>query len=1571
MNITNIAPQTFYRDADADNFGSSTVTLYYSVKPAGYVTNSTDCNDADATLNPNTVWYRDVDGDGYGASTPTLAQCTQPAGYVRNASDYNDTTVNITNIAPQTFYRDADADNFGSSTVTLYYSVKPAGYVTNSTDCNDADATLNPNTVWYRDVDGDGYGASTPTLAQCTQPAGYVRNASDYNDTTVNITNIAPQTFYRDADSDTFGSSTVTLYYSVKPAGYVTNSTDCNDADATLNPNTVWYRDVDGDSYGAISPTATQCTQPAGYVRNASDYNDTTINITNIAPQTFYEDADGDTYGNPSVSKYYSVKPFGYVTNNNDYNDTTVNITNIAPQYFYQDSDNDTYGNPTVSIFYSVSLTGYVTNNIDCNDANGSINPNTKWYPDNELDGMGDPSGFVQQCLKPAGNYVLDNSDNCPLVRGTGSDCGSVKAPSLDQNYIITTNYKQASTTAFVNPDPSKAKVNITYFDGLGRPMQQIANQQSVTGKDIITHIEYDGFGRQIKDYLPFTSSSSNMEYNQNALTGTTSYYNKVIYDNTSNPFSEKKIESSPLNRVLKQAAPGTDWAMDAGHEIKLDYQTNTDTEVKLYKATTTWDAGLGLYDISFSDKENYEANQLYKTITYDENSAANPTDEKFGSTVEFKNKEGQVVLKRTYESNEKHDTYYVYDDYGNLTYVLPPMFTNAAGQLDGLCYQYKYDNRNRLAEKKLPGKQWEFIVYDKLDRPVATGPAKSPFKEDTTVGWLITKYDAFGRPVYTGWYNFASDSSTRKSLQVTQNNATIIFETKQTSGAIDGIPAYYTNAIAPSNIKLLTVNYYDNYEFPNAPDIPTAVEGQTILANTKTLATGSWTRAVMAPASIVGETSAIFYDAKARPIRNALTNYLGGYTTTDSKLDSFSGQLQYTISKHKRTTADTELVVKETFTYSPQDRLLTHTHQINGGAEQLLADNTYDELGQLISKKVGNTSSMPLQKVDYAYNIRGWMTSINNDPTNNLILNTTEKDLFGFKINYNTVEKSTAAAKELYNGNISETAWTTGSDLGIVRWYGYKYDQLNRLTAAVFQTPSLAENTNYYGENLMYDKNGNIAHLERYNKAGTSTLPYRGIMDDLTYEYHSENLNQLVKVTESLSGNNHAGFKDGNTTGEDYGYDANGNMTSDKNKNITEIHYNHLNLPTKITFGTTGAIEYIYNSTGQKLEKIVTQGTTVTSTNYLGGYQYTKPYLGTWALQFFPTAEGYFNQKQGSANGVGDYVFQYKDHLGNVRLSYSDADKNGSIATTEIVEESNYYPFGLKHEGYNPPNGGGNSEAQKYKFNGKELQDELGLNMYDYGARNYDPALGRWMNIDPLAETSRRFSPYTYALNNPIYFIDPDGMQADDWKKTANGDYVFDSNLTKENASTQLKEGETYVGEQATLNVINPNTGETRETYTLNNDGSATDVTSGEQYKTGGVALGNSGKIIDLPAPDVSGVAPGTFAPNLFDSNKDGRLDSFTVGDYSAYTPNPFNQTANVYNPSEETEFAIGELFSEIATRIVGKAGGSLLETTELNGYEKQKVEHDFKVFQKKQDSAHVYSEALKYIKLMKLPTP
>jgi len=397
------------------------------------------------------------------------------------------------------------------------------------------------------------------------------------------------------------------------------------------------------------------------------------------------------------------------------------------------------------------------------------------------------------------------------------------------------------------------------------------------------------------------------------------------------------------------------------------------------------------------------------------------------------------------------------------------------------------------------------------------------------------------------------------------------------------------------------------------------------------------------------------------------------------------------------------------------------------------MASNTYDELGQLISKNVGNSTGNPLQKVDYKYNIRGWLTGINE--TENLQHDSDPVDLFAFKINYDKKQTGIANVKELYNGNIAETFWKTGSD-NVERSYGYQYDKLNRLTDAIYQKSKLT--TECYNENLTYDKNGNIFSLNRNGdydpQIGTN------IMDRLVYTYPGSS-NQLSMVADNA--NNSSGFNDVNTTGDDYAYDVNGNLISDKNKNITQIVYNHLNLPKKIIFGTGNTIEYIYNASGQKLEKIVTENNVAVNTNYLGGFQYKDN-----VLEFFPTAEGYVKNDGGALS----YVFQYKDHLGNIRVSFA---KNPATQVLEIIEENNYYPFGLKHKGYNDYVATNN----KYKYNGKELQDELGLGVYDYGFRNFDPALGRWFNVDPYAEVADDETPYQYVHNNPVIYIDPKGL--------------------------------------------------------------------------------------------------------------------------------------------------------------------------------------------------------------------
>ncbi|AWG26256.1 DUF6443 domain-containing protein [Flavobacterium kingsejongi] len=924
-----------------------------------------------------------------------------------------------------------------------------------------------------------------------------------------------------------------------------------------------------------------------------------------------------------------------------------------------------------------------------------------------------------------------------------------VLGQSADQNYIKTMIYKKAvlATIPGTVPPVETADIQITYMDGLGRPIQQRAYRETHTGKDMVTHIEYDGLGRQSKNYLSYPNNSTpSLNYDPNAATAVKDYYTPsgvsfTNFEGTAYPYSETQYDNSPLNRVVKQSAPGDDWYMGSGHEIKMEYQANTAADgVKQFKANAQWVASYGIFTISMTELSSYGTGQLVKTVLKNENW----TSGKDNTTEEFKNPKGQVVLKRAYESQVAHDTYYVYDQYGNLTYVLPPLAGGIVTPeiLNNLCYQYGYDENNRLVEKKLPGKEWEFIVYDNLGRVVATGPALSPFGDESK-GWLVTKYDAFDRVVLTGWMPVAFETLTRKNLQFSLNaTVTNLNETKSTAvSTVNGVGFNYTNVAFPtSGCHVLSVNYYDDYAFAGAPSSFAATATADIYYNNSTqkpkgMPTGSWTRTLTGISQYDGETAYVLYDVKSRAVCNYSSNNFGKYTQVDTQYD-FSGKPLKAITLHRRSTAMAEVKTTQTFEYTPQDRLLRHRHQVNNLPEEVLSENRYNELGQLWIKKVGGVVDNPLQVVDYGYTVRGWLKAINPDtsgpppPPN---------DLFYLRLNYSTAEGDPAPAVQQYNGNIAQVSWKTASD-GQWRKYHYRYDNLNRLLSANYQKNYDA--TSAYDEQLTYDKNGNIQSLLRN---GGHDLQVGIAMDELVYGY-SPNSNQLEKVTDNSQ--NAGGFYDGNTAGNDYEYDLKGNLTIDRNKGISKIYYNHLNLPTKILFGSESRkIEYFYNADGSKILKQVTDGATVTSTDYLDGYQYTNG-----VLQFFPTAQGYISHSVGNYN----YVYNHTDHLGNVRVSYAKDPVSG---LTKIVEESNYYPFGMKHANYNdyaPPAPGIANKGYQYKYNGQELQTELGLNLYDMPLRDYDPVIGRWSSMDPVVDFER--SPYNGFDNNPVFWSDPSG---------------------------------------------------------------------------------------------------------------------------------------------------------------------------------------------------------------------
>ncbi|MGJ1501380.1 DUF6443 domain-containing protein [Sphingobacterium multivorum] len=937
-----------------------------------------------------------------------------------------------------------------------------------------------------------------------------------------------------------------------------------------------------------------------------------------------------------------------------------------------------------------------------------------------------------------------------------------------DQNYVKTTVYRQPSSIPLENPTPQQAAVEINYLDGLGRPLQRRAYRQSGTGTDLVTHFAYDAFGRQAREYLPYPTQSASLAYDSAADAGIAAFYGTTPspstgMETTQNPYRELLFENSHLNRVLKQAAPGNAWSMGSGHEVRMAYDTNTAADgVKKYTAVTTLNSATLIHDVSLATAD-YEPGQLYKNITRNENWTSG-----LDNTVEeFTNKEGQLVLKRAYESGQRHDTYYVYDEFGNLSYVFPPLANNPAAQLDDLCYQYKYDQRNRIAEKKLPGRQWQYLVYDRLDRLVATGPAMSPF-DGIAKGWLITKYDAFGRVAYTGWYQ---NSDSRKSVQQQVYASPNLYEIRA-SQTIDNISVGYSNRVFPtSGMNVLSVSWYDDYSYPGAPTTFGTVEGQTVFYNNTTekpkgLPTGSWTRTLEGATAYRGELTTMLYDIKGRTISTKHTNYLGGHTVIDSKLD-FSGKPEYTVTRNQRTNSDTEYSTREDFIYDPQDRLLSHTHKIGNLPTELLALNSYDQLGKLVSKKTGGndlTGSTFYQKVDYSYNIRGWLKAINS--IENFATDDGGTDLFAFAIRYNDLGQAyDPTLKALYNGNISETRWISRSD-NRERSYSYSYDALDRLrNAAYFKDRSY---TKSYDESQEYDKNGNILHMVRFGD-----LDYSGFIiqiDELDYTYG--NGNRLKKVKDNSI--HPAGFRDGADMAEEYTYDANGNMISDENKGIGTITYNHMDLPIEINFRAGSKINYLYDASGVKIRKTVLDGITSTVTDYLSGFQYINT-----VLDLFHTAEGYVKYVPATRLRPAqfNYVFNIKDHQGSVRMSYAMNKDKGVLA---IMEESHYYPFGLKHAKYNSdqyefveiskeeggymvgiePLGPEQRRSYQYKYQGQERQDELGLNWDSFKYRNYDFALGRFMSVDPLAEDYPYNSTYAFQENKIGLGIELEGLE-------------------------------------------------------------------------------------------------------------------------------------------------------------------------------------------------------------------
>jgi Domain of unknown function (DUF6443) len=804
----------------------------------------------------------------------------------------------------------------------------------------------------------------------------------------------------------------------------------------------------------------------------------------------------------------------------------------------------------------------------------------------------------------------------------------------------------QTSPAALVTGSLRDVKQTTAYFDGLGRPLQTVAKQGSmITGSsavDMVGITEYDAFGREQYKYLltPASNTGANASitdgnFKLNPFAQQAAFYNSA---STTSPlsgqgetffYSQTNFEASPLNRVQETAAPGNSWAGTMGQALetnrrsaKMKYYINTAADgVRIWTVTI---GAIGSFS-TYVSSSAYTAGLLFKNISIDENNK---------QVVEFKDKEGKIILKKVQLTASSDAgtgsghigwlcTYYVYDDFNQLRCVIQPrgveLIENLSWALTDAtilaeqCFRYEYDQRQRMVVKKVPGAGEVYMVYDAKDRFVMTQDANLR----TVNKWMVTLYDYLNRPVQTGLLlNTYNTPTAAKTFAQHLTDAYISSAYPFVSTSTPAVTYWeylskigyddYTAVPAASGLNNTIDATYNtsSYGYNSTNASPDYAQPIPTTASAQTKGVVTWTEI-----KILGTTSyeyaVMLYDDKARTVQVKSKNITGGADITTTQYD-WSGKPLVMIQKQVKATAPAQTtVVVSKMIYDDLGRLLQADKKIqntNVNANAVPASFTtvskmeYDALGQLKKKNLGNkpgaAAGTPLAKLDYEYNIRGWLLSVNKSY---ITAASNADQYFGMQLGYDRDGALGTFPNKQYNGNIGGTIWKSEGDQ-LKRKYDFSYDAVNRLLKAdfnqykgtVFDKSDNVDFSMQMGDGInatsAYDANGNIKSMtEKGLKINVSSN-----VDQLTYTYPT-NSNKLAKVADAIvaSDNGKLGdFKDGtNGTTDDYTYDANGNMNIDNNKAISSIAYNYLNLPSVITITGKGSITYTYNAAGNKIK--------------------------------------------------------------------------------------------------------------------------------------------------------------------------------------------------------------------------------------------------------------------------------------------------------------------------------------------------------------------------------------------------
>lgn len=607
-----------------------------------------------------------------------------------------------------------------------------------------------------------------------------------------------------------------------------------------------------------------------------------------------------------------------------------------------------------------------------------------------------------------------------------------VHAPEArgDLNFIAVT---QAQKETLLSDLPSYRYGNGTFnkeehsqsvqiFGGLGKEIQSILVQNSpVTNEspiasDMANLLLYDAMGRNDLTYLPYATNKTDGSFIETTTfrQGQEQFFNETVGDGEGRwAKSSTLFEPSPLSRVEGQLAPGTDW-IGSGVKVSSNFEINNNaTHEHLFK-----------WEIDVNGNPTYSDVYPIGTLVMSET-----IDEDGNKSQQFSDKTGNVLCKKAFVENDKWAiTYYIYDEFNQLRFVLPPMVFKDEGldsksshtldqsAINAWCFKYQYDERRRMIEKKVPGAEPVHLVYDRWDRLVLTQDGV----QRTNNEWMFTSYDEMNRPVMTG---HITDSRSRTNLQghvsalgVNGANRFLTFNSTSSNHQYDTDAYPFSNAGEGTVKDILTITYYDNYDFRDGTELHAAgysgynslpefqgdnVDEYHLLpedeADVRGLVTG--TKTLILDSNDFLETIT-YYDDKYRVIQVVSENHLGGVDVISSQYD-FVGNTRRIKSDHSD--GNNSIITFLEYDYDHENRLLSCDHTLNGGNKIRLYTNEYNQLGQLVLKKLHSEEGTLdyAQEVDYAYNIRGWLKSINESGLSGSPEAPQPSDLFSMELIY------------------------------------------------------------------------------------------------------------------------------------------------------------------------------------------------------------------------------------------------------------------------------------------------------------------------------------------------------------------------------------------------------------------------------------------------------------------------------------------------------------------------------------------------------------------------------------------